>query len=132
MHIEEVDKSDSSVFMPLGIEQSLCRKNAYIDKPRKSVVINTQSGYVLLVLPSNYRINYNLLSKVVSEESNKLNDLPQVQKIFPDYVTGANISASKISDLPVYICIVDKSSEQMESVCTAGNFLDVMTAIYKH
>jgi hypothetical protein len=132
IHIEKGNKPDNCKFLPLRIKKSLYQKNAYSNKLNKTIIINTESAYALMVLPSHYRINYNLLKKVVFERSIKMNNLEDVQKIFPDYVQSPNITAINLIDLPVYIYFSTYSSDEKESVYDAGNFIDVMVTNYKH
>lgn len=132
IHIKKGNKPDNCKFLPLRIKKSLYQENADSNKLNKSIIIYTESGYALLVLPSHYRINYNLLKKVVSERSIKMNNLEDVKKIFPDYVQSPNITAINLIDLPVYIYFITYSSDEKESVYDAGNFIDVMVTNYKH
>jgi len=132
IHIKKGNKPDKCKSLPLRIKKSLYQENTYSNKLNKSIIINTESGYVLLVLPSHYRINYNLLKKVVSERSIKMNNLEDVKKIFPDYVQSPNITAINLIDLPVYIYFITYSSDGKENVYNAGNFIDVMVTNYKH
>ena len=132
IHIKKGNKPDKCKLLPLRIKKSLYQENTYSNKLNKFIIINTESGYVLLVLPSHYRINYNLLKKVVAERSIKLNNLEDVKKVFPDYVQSPNITAINLIDLPVYIYFITYSSDEKESVYDAGNFIDVMVTNYKH
>ncbi len=132
IHIEKGNKPDNCKFLPLRIKKSLYQKNAYRNKLNKTIIINTESGYALLVLPSHYRINYDLLNKVVAERSIKLNNLEDVIKIFPDYEYNSNIGSININNLPVYIYLITYSSDEKEIVYDAGNFIDVMVTNYKH
>jgi hypothetical protein len=132
IHIEKVNKPDNCKLLPLRIQKSLYQKNAYSNKLNKSIIINTKSGYALLVLPHHYRINYSLLNKLVSERSIKLNNLEDVKKVFPDYVHSPNIRSFNTNDLPVYIYFATYSSDEKESIYDSGNFVDVMVNNYKH
>ena len=132
IHIKKGNKPDKCKLLPLRIKKSLYQKNTDSNKLNKSIIINTESGYALLVLPSYYRVNYNLLKKVVSERSIKLNNLEDVKKVFPDYVQSPNITAVNLIDLPVYIYFITYSPDDKESVYDAGNFIDVMVTNYKH
>ena len=132
IHIKKGNKPDTCKFLPLRIKKSLYQENADSNKLNKSIIINTESGYALLVLPSHYRINYNLLNKVVSERSKKLNNLYEVQEVFPDYVHYPNTRSINMNHLPVYIYFITYSSDEKESVYDAGNFIDVMVTNYKH
>jgi len=132
IHIKKENKPDNRKFLRLGLQKSLYQKNTDGNKLNKSIIINTESGYVHLVLPSHYRINYNLLNKVVSERSIKMNNLEDVKKIFPDYVESPNITTINLIDLPVYIYFITYSSDENENVYDAGNFIDVMVTNYKH
>jgi len=132
IHIKKENKPDNRKFLRLGLQKSLYQKNTDGNKLNKSIIINTESGYALLVLPSHYRINYHLLKEVVSERSIKMNNLEDVEKIFPDYEYNSNIESININNLPVYIYFITYSSDEKESVYDAGNFIDVMVTNYKH
>jgi hypothetical protein len=132
IHIKKGNKPVNCKFLPLRIKKSLYQKNTYSNKLNKFITINTESGYALLVLPSHYRINYDLLKKVVSERSKKLNNLYEVQEVFPDYEYNSNIGSININNLPVYIYFITYSPDDKESVYDAGNFIDVMVTNYKH
>lgn len=132
IHIKKENKPDNCKFLPLGLQKSLYQKNTDGSKLNKSIIINTESGYALLVLPSHYRINYNLLNKVVAERSIKMSNLEDVKKIFPDYVHCSNIKSINMNYFPIYICFITYSSDGIENVYNAGNFIDVMVTNYKH
>ena len=132
IHIKKGNKPDKCKSLPLRIKKSLCQENTDSNKLNKSIIINTESGYALLVLPSHYRINYNLLNKVVSERSKKLNNSYEVQEVFPDYVHCSNTRSINMNHLPVYIYFITYSSDGKENVYNAGNFIDVMVTNYKH
>ncbi len=132
MHIEKGDKHDDYKFMPLKSTEYSYQKNVDGKNLNKTIIIHTERGYALLVLPYNYRINYSLLNRVVSDRSKKLNNLYEVHEIFPDYVHSTNAGNINMNDLPVYIFFVTDSPGQKECAYDAGNFLDVMVTSYKH
>ena len=132
INIKKGNKPDKCKLLPQSIEKSLYQENTYSNKLNKSIIIYTESGYALLVLPSHYRVNYCLLNKVVSERSKKLDNLYEVQEVFPDYLHCPNTRSININDLPVYIYFITYLSDGKESVCEAGNFIDVMVTNYKH
>lgn len=98
----------------------------------RSIKIDTESGYAVLVLPADYRINYKLLKKAIYNKSHKLDNLFEVERIFPDYAHSPDIKHFDINKLPVYIYFENFDTNRYEDITDAGNFLDVMVSNYKH
>ncbi len=61
-----------------------------------------------------------------------MSNLENVKNIFPDYVHCSNIKSINMNYFPIYICFITYSSDGIENVFNAGNFIDVMVTNYKH
>lgn len=92
----------------------------------RSIIVNIDDGYLMVVLPASHRINLDLLKEVMSREGRCVEDERELRELFPDYETEIVSSSSKFKYFPVYVYFASPLSDDKEIVVNAGNFTDVM------
>lgn len=95
----------------------------------KCVVVNTDKGVVLAVLPAVSLIDFPKLKKALRAKKLELAKESDIKKAFPDVEVGAMSVFGHLYDVPV---IVDKSlTAAAEIACNAGDHTKTITLKYK-
>ena len=69
----------------------------------KSVILKTDNGYVMAVLPASKVINENLLKIVIRTSKLELATEDEIEKLIPDFPVGAVPPFGNLFNIPVYV-----------------------------
>jgi Ala-tRNA(Pro) deacylase len=94
----------------------------------KSVLVITNRGPVLAVLPAIHRVDVKRLKSVLRAAKVSIGGEAQIRQIFPDIEVGAMSVFGQLYQVPV---VVDTSlAESREIVCNAGTHAETITVRY--
>ncbi len=94
----------------------------------KAVLVKTDTGFALAVLPAVSRVNFAKLAKVLGAKSAVLAGEGDLAKIFPDVEVGAEPPLGNLYNLPT---AVDESlASEPEIVFQAGTHVDTVKMKY--
>lgn len=95
----------------------------------KCVVVNTDKGVVLAVLPAASLIDFAKLKKVLRAKKLELAHESDIKRAFPDVEIGAMSVFGNLYNVPV---VVDKALAASEQIaCNAGSHTKTITLRYK-
>lgn len=95
----------------------------------KVVIVKTDGRFVMAVLPSNYKVDFERLAEVLGGEDVRLATEGEFQELFPDCGVGAMPPFGNLYGLEVF---VDQSlTEDEEIVFQAGSHLRAMKLRYQ-
>lgn len=95
----------------------------------KVVIVKTDRRFVMAVLPSNHKVDFERLTEVLEGEHVRLATEGEFQELFPDCGVGAMPPFGNLYGLEVF---VDQSlTEDEEILFQAGNHLRVMKLRYQ-
>ncbi|MEE9252260.1 MAG: YbaK/EbsC family protein [Thermodesulfobacteriota bacterium] len=94
----------------------------------KTVIVKTEDGYAMIVLPASRKINFNLLRKALAKKKLTLANEKEFENIFPDCELGAMPPFGNLYNLPVYVA--STLSEDKEIAFNAGTHTDVIKMSY--
>lgn len=95
----------------------------------KTVIVKTEEGYAMVVLPASRKINFEALKNVMSKKQVELAKEEEFEKMFPDCEVGAMPPLGNLYKLPVYVATA--LSEDEEIVFNAGTHTDVIKMSYQ-
>lgn len=95
----------------------------------KCVLVKTDKGVTLAVLPAIYRVDLKKLKTALKAKRVSLASEADIKQAFPDVEVGAMSPFGNLYNVPV---IVDKSlSDAEEIVCNAGTHTETITLRYR-
>ena len=95
----------------------------------KCVVVNTNKGCFLTVLPATHLIDFRKLKTALNVNKVSLASEGDIKRLFPDVEVGAMSVFGTLYNIPT---VVDKALAQSEEiVCNAGSHTDTMTIRYR-
>ena len=95
----------------------------------KCVLVNTDKGYFLAVLPAVELVDFAKLKKVLRAKKLSLASESDIKRLFPDVDVGAMSPFGNLYDVPT---AVDKTlTEANEIVCNAGSHTETITLRYR-
>jgi Ala-tRNA(Pro) deacylase len=95
----------------------------------KTVIVRTEDGYAMVVLPASRKINFDILKNVMSTKQVELAKEEEFEKMFPDCEVGAMPPFGNLYNLPIYVA--KALSEDQEIVFNAGTHTDVIKMSYQ-
>ena len=94
----------------------------------KSVLVKTDSGFALAVLPSIHRINFTKLASALGARSAALASEAEMKKVFPDVEVGAEPPFGNLYNLPTVV--EEHLTREPEIVFEAGTHTDAVKMRY--
>jgi len=95
----------------------------------KCVVVKTDKGFFLAVLPAIYLVDLAKLKKLLRAKTLTLANEGDIKRTFPDVDVGAMSVFGNLYNVPT---VVDKTLVEAESiVCNAGTHTDTVTVRYR-
>ena len=94
----------------------------------KTVLVKTDKGYVLAVLPAIHLIHFTQFRKIVKAKKASLASEKEIEKLTPGFAAGATPPFGVLFNLPT---VVDKAlTEDVEIVFSGGSHTDSMKVKY--
>jgi len=90
----------------------------------KSVIVKDNGSYYMVVLPSSFKINFDMLKDALENKSIRLASEKDFKSIFADCEVGAMCPFGQLYDMPVYVA--KSISDQDEIVFTGGTHTDAV------
>ena len=95
----------------------------------KCVLVNTDKGYFLAVLPAVVLVDFTKLKKVLRAKKLRLASESDIKRLFPDVDVGAMSPFGNLYDVPT---VVDKTLTEADGiVCNAGSHTETITLRYR-
>lgn len=95
----------------------------------KCVLVKTEKGVTLAVLPAIYRVDLKKVKALVKAKTLRLANEAEITQAFPDVEVGAMSPFGNLYNIPV---VADKSlAEAEEIVCNAGSHTETITLRYR-
>ena len=95
----------------------------------KCVLVNTDKGYFLAVLPAIELVDLAKLKKLLRVKKLSLASEADIRRLFPDVDVGAMSSFGNLYDVPT---VMDKAlADAEEIVCNAGSHAETITLRYR-
>ena len=94
----------------------------------KTVIVKSDDGYAMVVLPASRKINFDALKSVMSKNNVELAKEEEFEKMFPDCELGAMPPFGNLYDMPIYVA--KTLSEDEEIAFNAGTHTDVIKMSY--
>ena len=95
----------------------------------KTVIVKTEDGYAMVVLPASRKINFDTLKNVMSKKQVELAKEEEFEKMFPDCEVGAMPPFGNLYNMPIYVA--KALAEDEEIVFNAGTHTDAIKMSYK-
>ncbi len=95
----------------------------------KTVVVKTDEGYALVVLPACFKINLKNLKSAMSRNRVEIAEEKEFENMFPDCEVGAMPPFGNLYSLPVYVA--NALSDDEEIVFNAGTHTDMIRMSYR-
>lgn len=95
----------------------------------KTVVVKTDEGYALVVLPACFKINLKDLRRAMSKKHVEIAEEKEFAKMFPDCEVGAMPPFGNLYSLPVYVA--KTLSDDEEIAFNAGTHTDMISMRYR-
>lgn len=95
----------------------------------KTVVVKTDEGYALVVLPACFKINLKNLRSAMARKRVEIAEEKEFEKMFPDCEVGAMPPFGNLYSLPVYVA--KALSDDEEIVFNAGTHTDMIRMSYR-
>jgi Ala-tRNA(Pro) deacylase len=98
------------------------------DMLAKAVVVHTESGFAMCVLPASYKLDMVKVTAALRSRQVRLADETELARLFPDAEVGAEPPLGKLYDMPTF---VDKRlAEDNEIVFQAGTHREAIRIKY--
>ena len=94
----------------------------------KAVLVKTDQGLALAVLPSIYRINFAKLAKVLGAKTATLAPEEEMARVFPDVEIGAEPPFGSLYNVPTVV--EERLAKEPEIVFQAGTHTDTVKMKY--
>lgn len=95
----------------------------------KCVLVKTQQGVTLAVLPAIYRVDLKKVKTLLKAKTLRLASESEIKQAFPDVEVGAMSPFGNLYNIPV---VADKSlAEADEIACNAGTHTETVTLRYR-
>lgn len=94
----------------------------------KTVIVKSEDGYAMVVLPASRKINFDALKTVMSKNQVELAKEEEFEKMFPDCELGAMPPFGNLYNMPIYVA--KALSEDEEIAFNAGTHTDVIKMSY--
>ena len=95
----------------------------------KTVVVKTDEGYALVVLPACFKINLKDLRRAMSKKHVEIAEEKEFEKMFPDCEVGAMPPFGNLYSLPVYVAKTLTDDEEI--AFNAGTHTDMISMRYR-
>ncbi len=95
----------------------------------KTVIVKSEDGHAMVVLPASRKINFEALKNVMSKSRIELAEEDEFANMFPDCELGAMPPFGNLYNMPVYVA--KALSEDEEIVFNAGTHTDVIKMSYE-
>ncbi|MFC1557203.1 aminoacyl-tRNA deacylase [candidate division KSB1 bacterium] len=90
----------------------------------KSIIVQDNGNFSLLILPSNFRVDFDQLKSTLGNKNIRLASEKYFKSLFPDCEIGAMCPFGHLYKIPVYIA--QSISDQEEIVFKAGTHSDAV------
>ena len=94
----------------------------------KAVLVKTDRGFALAVLPSTRRINFAKLAKALGAKSATLASEAEMAQVFPDVEIGAEPPFGNLYNIPTVV--EERLAKEPEVVFQAGTHTDTVKMAY--
>lgn len=99
------------------------------EKVLKVVLLKSEEGYFLAILPATYRVDFSLLKRLTGKKEIRLGTESEIRQLFPDCEIGALPPFSDLYHLPIY---ADESLKDGDEVLiVAGTHRDAIQMKYE-